>query len=89
MHEVRQVALGAPQPMETFDVSKPCPYCGRQPDISLCEPRPSHAGPQPWYAGCYWPGEREHFVEANGDTRADAERGWEREVAKHTASPVR
>lgn len=67
----------------------PCPYCGRQPDIEPCEPWPRSAGPQPWYAGCYQAGEREHFVGCNGDSKADAIKNWEREVAKYAASPAR
>ena len=61
-------------------MAKPCPYCGRQPDISRCEPWPAHAGPQPWYAGCYQMGEHEHFVGGNGETRAEAEHVWQAEV---------
>ena len=55
----------------------PCPICGRQPDIEICEPWPRGHGPAPWYAGCYQGGEREHFVGCNGDTRADAVKSWE------------
>lgn len=65
----------------------PCPYCGRQPHIERCEPWPKEAGPQPWYAGCYSGGEREHFIGTNGDTRADALKNWEQEVNRHDPQP--
>lgn len=61
----------------------PCPYCGRQPTIDICEPWPKSDGPQPWYVGCYRGGAREHFIGINGDTKEDAIAAWEREVAKH------
>lgn len=63
----------------------PCPHCGRQPVIELCEPWSKKDGPQPWYAGCYLGGgpEREHFVGANGATRKAAEAAWCREVKKY------
>lgn len=67
----------------------PCPYCGRQPDVSRCEPWPRGFGSAPWYAGCYQSGAREHFVGGNGGTEAEAIKTWEGEVAKHAASPVR
>lgn len=60
----------------------PCPYCGRQPLVAVCEPWPRNVGAAPWYAGCYLGGSREHFVGGNGTTRAEALATWEAEVAK-------
>lgn len=60
-----------------------CPYCKRPPKVERCEPWPASSGPQPWYVGCYQPGNAEHFIGANGDTREDALRNWEREVKDH------
>lgn len=68
---------------------KPCPYCGRQPSVEICEPWSKTDGPQPWYAGCYQPGAREHFVGDNGVTRGEAMENWNREAEKHAASPIR
>lgn len=61
----------------------PCPYCNRQPSVERCEPWSRSDGPQPWYVGCYQGGSGEHFIGANGDTREDAMRNWEREVKDH------
>lgn len=61
----------------------PCPVCGRQPEVSPCEPWPSGCGPKPWYAGCYQPSSPEHFVGGTGATRSEAIAAWQRSVAKH------
>lgn len=66
-----------------------CPYCNRLPQVEKCEPWSKEDGPQPWYAGCYSTAPREHFVGGNGTSALDAVKTWEREVAKHAASPVR
>ena len=63
----------------------PCPYCKRQPTVDECEPWPKNLGPPAWYAGCYQPGEREHCVAVNGDTKADAIAQWEKTVAEMAA----
>lgn len=64
----------------------PCPICGRQPDVSRCEPWSKTDGPAPWYAGCYQASGPEHFVGGNGDTKADAERVWNDEAKKRNAN---
>lgn len=59
----------------------PCPYCGRLPEVDLCEPWPRNHGPAPWYAACYKAGEREHCVAVGGDTKAGAIAQWETTAA--------
>ncbi len=63
----------------------PCPICGRQPIVHKCEPWDSKDGPQPWHVGCYWPGENEHFVGTNADTKADCSRAWREEIERRKA----
>ena len=69
-------------------VLKPCPYCGRDPVIETCGPWPKDAGPAPWHVGCYAGGNDEHYIGANGDTRADAIAAWDREVATDLRLPL-
>lgn len=64
----------------------PCPFCGSQPTVEICEPWPRHYGRQPWYAGCYRGGAREHFIGGNGVTRREAVAEWERVVAERVAA---
>lgn len=62
---------------------EPCPHCGRQPDIDECGPPPAGwRGKLGWYAGCYQPGNDEHFVGVNGDTRVEAVRLWNVEARR-------
>lgn len=60
---------------------KPCPICGRQPDVDACG---GHNGP--WYANCYLGGNNEHFIGVNGDDRADTIREWNKAVDAHRDS---
>lgn len=61
---------------------KPCPHCGADPVIEMCEPWPAGLGRPPWHVGCYRGGAHEHYIGANGDTRDSAIAEWDREVAK-------
>lgn len=72
-----------PHKRKSRPAMSPCPYCKREPSVERCEPWSSADGPQPWYVGCYQGGSAEHFIGANGDTKADALKNWEREVADH------
>lgn len=69
-------------------VLKPCPHCGRDPIIETCEPWPKGLGPQPWHVGCYQGGNDEHYIGADGDTRAEAIANWDREVAATLCLPM-
>lgn len=55
---------------------KPCPVCGRKPEVDMCAPWPKDMGSAPWYVGCYDPGHKEHFRGVNGSTKADAIKQW-------------
>lgn len=60
---------------------KPCPVCGRQPDVDECGP--SVPGVDlGWYANCYSTTPREHCIGVSADTKHEAEVAWNAEAAK-------
>lgn len=59
-----------------------CPVCGSRPSIEECGPRPRGCPPLGWRAGCYSVIPEEHYIGVNADTRLDAVRQWNQEVAK-------
>ena len=61
---------------------RPCPRCGRAPDIDECGPVPRGEKHLGWYAGCYQPGADEHFIGVNGDTRDEVIDNWNLEAAR-------
>lgn len=62
-----------------MDDPKPCPVCGRKPQVEKCEPW-GGPGAAPWYVGCYDPGIKEHFRGVNGDNKLDAIKRWNQEI---------
>lgn len=59
---------------------KPCPVCGKQPDVDRCHPGPG------WYANCYGLRPYEHNIGGNGETRDEAIAEYNAEVALSPAS---
>lgn len=60
----------------------PCPICGDQPDLDEQGPLPNDIE-SGWYAVCYKPGNDEHYVGADGNTRKAAIAAWNKEVRRH------
>lgn len=64
-----------------------CPVCGRRPIVGACEPWPRNAGPQPWYAVCYYESWDEdkpgHCIGVNGFSQRELMNLWNAEVNEY------